>query len=264
MSWKSGIVLVLLANIALCASAPSIAIGRQIAPLAVEDVLQISTPRPPIEFSPDGNWLVYAAQTRTSSKPRDDDEYYRTGVPWWGIGSDIFIINIKTHETRNLTGSNGNNWLPAWSPDGRYVAFLSDREGTGQAHLWVWDVEKNELKNRSELRVRMEGLDRISWTPDGLMVLLPSVPVDLSLSDYAKETHVRDQDRQGVSAIETSRSTVMLYATDASMTLGRERPKNERLSLKEHLRDLSLIEVSTGRAKTITPTSENWRVSSSP
>jgi dipeptidyl aminopeptidase/acylaminoacyl peptidase len=227
-------------------------VAQQIVPLAAEDVLQISSPRPPIEFSPDGKWLAYGAQTRASTKPMNDEDPLRTGVPWWGIGSDIFIVNIKTHETRNLTGSTANNWLPAWSPDGRYLAFLSDRGGTGQARLWVWNTEKNELNNGSDLPVRMQGLDRIQWTPDGLKVLLASVPVDMSLADYARETYQSDDAGQEVGTAESSGSTVTLYRSDTSVAIRGGQPRAERLSLVNELRDLSLVEVSTGSVQTIT------------
>jgi Tol biopolymer transport system component len=49
-------------------------------------------------------------------------------------GYEIFVINADGTERRQLTTSGGgNNVQPAWSPDGAYVFYLSDRGGRGWA-----------------------------------------------------------------------------------------------------------------------------------
>ncbi len=49
---------------------------------------------------------------------------------------DIFSVPIEHGPTRNLTRSSGaNDRGPAWSPDGRRIAFVSDR--TGETEIWV-------------------------------------------------------------------------------------------------------------------------------
>lgn len=51
-------------------------------------------------------------------------------------GSNIFIINTENGEKRTLfiDGSDGN-LDPAWSPDGRYITFVSNR--SGKSELWI-------------------------------------------------------------------------------------------------------------------------------
>lgn len=44
-----------------------------------------------------------------------------------GYDIDIFLFNLTGTAPRNLTDSGAYDWSPAWSPDGRYIAFLSDR-----------------------------------------------------------------------------------------------------------------------------------------
>ncbi len=49
---------------------------------------------------------------------------------------DIFTVPAEHGPTRNLTRSSGaNDREPAWSPDGRRIAFVSDR--TGETEIWV-------------------------------------------------------------------------------------------------------------------------------
>jgi TolB protein len=49
-----------------------------------------------------------------------------------GPGFDIKILNIATGETRQITFGEGTNESPAWSPNGRHLAFVSTRAGRNQ------------------------------------------------------------------------------------------------------------------------------------
>jgi TolB protein len=49
-----------------------------------------------------------------------------------GPGFDIKILNIGTGETRQITFGEGSNESPAWSPNGRHLAFMSTRAGRSQ------------------------------------------------------------------------------------------------------------------------------------
>ena len=49
-----------------------------------------------------------------------------------GPGYDIKILNIGSGETRQITFGEGSNESPAWSPNGRHLAFSSTRAGRSQ------------------------------------------------------------------------------------------------------------------------------------
>ena len=51
---------------------------------------------------------------------------------------------------------------PAWSPDGRKLAFLSDAATAGQRQLWLWDD-----KRAQQITSVKGGLDAPRWAPDG-------------------------------------------------------------------------------------------------
>jgi TolB protein len=56
-----------------------------------------------------------------------------------GPGFDIKVQSIATGETRQITFGEGSNESPAWSPNGRHLAFMSTRAGRSQ----IFTVDKD-------------------------------------------------------------------------------------------------------------------------
>jgi Tol biopolymer transport system component len=66
-----------------------------------------------VGWSPDGKKLVYSAET--------------DGDP------EIWVVNVDGSGSKQLTKNSGNDTMPAYSPDGQYIYFLSDQNGTAWA-----------------------------------------------------------------------------------------------------------------------------------
>src|SRR5262249_34607495 len=121
---------------------PSAVSGQMVVLLSVEDALKVRSVAglAPWQFSPEGKKFAYTVQDNQRKRLVSTKLWRETGVPSWALGCDIVVFDITSRESRNITNSAGNSWLPTWSPDGRYLSFLSDRGQEGYARLWVWDA----------------------------------------------------------------------------------------------------------------------------
>jgi TolB protein len=84
---------------------------------------------------------------------------FRTG------DTEIFLVDAESGDARNLTRSpRSRERYPSWSPDGRKVAFNSDRDGTH--NLYVIDADGTNLRQLTHEKPGVEaGMQ--SWTGDG-------------------------------------------------------------------------------------------------
>ena len=76
--------------------------------------------------------------------------------------SQIFVATLATGVTQAYTSGAGADWSPRWSPDGRMLAFLSDRDGHAQVYLLARDG--GEARRVTNVRGEIDGL---AWSPDG-------------------------------------------------------------------------------------------------
>ncbi|MEM7586934.1 MAG: peptidase S41, partial [Acidobacteriota bacterium] len=78
---------------------------------------------------------------------------------------DIFTVPIEHGPTRNLTRTSGaHDREPAWSPDGRQIAFVSDQDGEEE----IWLVDQDGKTPPRQLTDGHQGrLHDLAWSPDG-------------------------------------------------------------------------------------------------
>ena len=73
-------------------------------------------------WSPDGRRIAFTRpRGRTGPGPRCDSP------------TDIYVMNADGSGTRRLTHNAGYNAEPAWSPDGRKIAFAAHETATGRS-----------------------------------------------------------------------------------------------------------------------------------
>jgi dipeptidyl aminopeptidase/acylaminoacyl peptidase len=217
----------------------SVAPAQAGAQLAVNDALAARefAQLMPIAQSPDGKWLAYTVQNHREATAPDVTAYMRTGVPPWCSGTDIYLVSVATGLTTDLTAGIGDNWQPSWSPDGHYLAFLSSRDGSGQARLWIWDAQKAKLRKVSSTNVRGT---RVEWTPGSKGLVVTTLPEGLNLARPSGKK--LDEGH----AHESGLPTVILYRSE-QQAHGPVEAESNPWSLEVYRRDLTLIDVDSGR-----------------
>jgi dipeptidyl aminopeptidase/acylaminoacyl peptidase len=237
----------------LCAALIAPASAQRIAPLPVETVL---TKRGlgelfPMDLSPDGKRLAYTVHTRRRERPMPSDEYARTGVTWYGFGCDIFVADTATGETINFTAGKGSNWLPSWSPDGRYLAFLSDRGTSGQTELWLWDPTKGDVRRMSDAAVRMLAWERLQWTPDSRSVLVTAVPAGTGIEAYVEMVQSGGRRMKRPNSGASPDLTVSVYRSFEGESDRGQPLQAGIVGMAWTAQDLLLVDVLSGKSKAL-------------
>ncbi|HKE58538.1 MAG TPA: S9 family peptidase [Pyrinomonadaceae bacterium] len=134
------------------------------------------------QWSPDGNRFVVVSRTgpsdnRTESKDRSDVRHYKNSSykfndsGWFDDKrTHLWIVDVKTGSGKQIT--EGNDWNdsdPQWSPDGKQLAFVSNRTGkeydeNRNTDVWVISATGGPLAKISD---HEESDESPRWSPDG-------------------------------------------------------------------------------------------------
>ncbi len=94
---------------------------------------------------------------------------------------ELFNVPVKEGYTLNMTRSSGAfDMLPSWSPDGKNIAFWSDRSGEYELYLQDPDMQKEPVKMTS----RGKGFGyQLYWSPDSKKIAFIDETNDISVLD---------------------------------------------------------------------------------
>ena len=86
-----------------------------------------------------------------------------------GIGSEqnseFLILDLKTGKAETFMENHPTDSDPSVSPDGKYIAFNSERGGA--ADIYVLNLETGDLKQLTDIGDRSGWAYRTDWSPDG-------------------------------------------------------------------------------------------------
>jgi tricorn protease len=101
----------------------------------------------------------------------------------FGARGDVFTVPVKHGNTRNLTATPGlHERASKWSPDGRTIAFISDRSGTEE----IWLMNQDGSGAPQQLTTGGDTYKyEIRWSPDGTKILWNDKMLRLSFVDVA-------------------------------------------------------------------------------
>jgi dipeptidyl aminopeptidase/acylaminoacyl peptidase len=131
------------------------------------------------QWSPDGNRLVCLSRSGpsdTAKSPSDVRHYKHISYKFNDTGwfddkrAHLWVIDVASGAAKQITdGDDWNDSDPQWSPDGKKIAFVSDRTGKAfdesrNTDVWVIDAAGGPLM---KISTREEPDNFPRWSPDG-------------------------------------------------------------------------------------------------
>ncbi len=136
-------------------------VGAQTAkrPISLDDLARIKSVGDP-QVSPDGRWVAYTVGTVDVEKDRRD--------------SDLWMVSWDGAEQVRLTSTpESSENTPRWSPDNRFLAFLTSRgdeeEKKKGAQVWLLNRAGGEAQKLTDIK---GGIADLAWSPDGKRLAL--------------------------------------------------------------------------------------------
>jgi Tol biopolymer transport system component len=171
-------------------------------------------------WSPDGKWIVFTSERdgsaelyrakpdgtgieRLTDNPAYDDQasfspesnqivFVTTRS---GGTADLWTLNLRTLKAKALTSGPGGDFRPVWSPDGKWIAFSSDRGSTLPPARGRW--EHLQIADVYLIRPDGSGLKRITehgnfcgspkWSSDSKRVIAYCMPAEETLNARTTE-----------------------------------------------------------------------------
>ena len=120
-------------------------------------------------ISPDGKWVAYTVSSVDTAKDKRN--------------SDIWMVSWDGEQTVQLTHSEESETAPRWSPDGKYISFVSDRVAEKVAQIWLMDTRGGEAKKITSFK---GDLEEYVWSPDGKKIAMSIKDQDFTDTSKSK------------------------------------------------------------------------------
>src|SRR5229473_8157615 len=130
------------------------------------------------KISPDGKRVIYEVQKANW----EDNAFDR----------NLWIVDIGAGESHALTSAKKSSTNPVWSPDGKWIAFLSDRPGQitgtpeGKKQLYVIPADGGEAQQLTKLE---SDVNDLGWAPDSKRIAFSASDVEPKTLKDRKEKY---------------------------------------------------------------------------
>lgn len=237
--------------LASCVHAVASTPKPQLAPIPVAEALEtkyIAT-FTSVVSSPDGRYVAYTIQDNArldrAASPTRGDIITDTGVFLICYRCDVYVTEQATGKTINVSGSVGSSSYVSWSPDSKYLAFYSDRDG--QTRVWTWELATQKLHRVSDALALPNPPLPPLWGDNGRKLLVSLLPEDTTFAEANRAISAQADPAKTLEG-----SSVVVYSHER--TEGGPSPETQRMqgydgSSNPIVRDLAQLDVATGEAR---------------
>src|SRR6266446_5539781 len=160
-------------------------------PITIDDYFRIREVHDP-QLSPDAQSVAYVVKTVILKTDKNEER--------------IWMVPRSGGEAIALTAEGVSSSHPRWSPDGKSIAFLSERN-EGQTQVWLLSLRGGEAQRLTDTP---QDVDDFAWSPDGrliVLVLRDASPEELEAAKEAKE-------KEGEAPTKAKKKTPKPYVID--------------------------------------------------
>jgi len=123
--------------------------------MTIDDYFAIKNVSDP-QLSPDGRWVAYAVQQAILKTDKNETR--------------IWMVPATGGDSIPLTAEGMDCSHPRWSPDNKYLAFLSDRRGGhGKTQVWLLSRQGGEAQRLTDT---IQNVEDFVWSPDARKLVL--------------------------------------------------------------------------------------------
>lgn len=128
--------------------------------ITLDDLARLQRVSPPV-ISPDGQWILY---TVTQIDTKEDKGH-----------SHLWMVKWDGSVHLQLTYDNEGASEPKFSPDGRFISFMSSRPGAAKGdQVWIMDRRGGEAEQLTA--ITDQTIHGYSWSPDSKKLLITLHP----------------------------------------------------------------------------------------